>query len=346
LKIALDATYSVGKHLSGIGVYSREIMRGLCTAYPDARFLYCYRPHRFFQSLRDQLPSNASRALLGDWWAPAAVDVFHGLNQRLPIKLRSLRTVCTFHDLFVLTSEYSSADFRRRFAQQAAFAAERADLIITVSQFTAGQVESLLRVERARLRVVPHGVHQPEVVPPPVARREKLILHVGALQRRKNLIRLVEAFEHVTPDWHLTLVGSAGFESQQIFRRIEDSPARARIHVVGYVFEGQLRDLYRRAAILAFPSLDEGFGMPVLEAMAAGVPVLTSNRSALPEVAGEAAVLVEPTDVGAITAGLQKLTQDEGLRRVLAERGYERIKLFTWDAAVSKTWAVYRELLG
>jgi glycosyltransferase involved in cell wall biosynthesis len=107
----------------------------------------------------------------------------------------------------------------------------------------------------------------------------------------------------------------------------------------------ELAAWYARAAIFAFPSLDEGFGMPVLEAMAGGAPVLTSNRSALPEVAGDAAVLVDPEDTEALTGALRRMAADEGLRQELAVRGLARSRLFTWEKAARETWDVYGELM-
>jgi glycosyltransferase involved in cell wall biosynthesis len=269
--------------------------------------------------------------------------LFHALNQRLP-SVRLRRTVTTFHDLFVLTSEYSTPEFRQRFAQQARQAAGNSDLIVTVSEFTARQVEQLLGVERARLRVVHHGVHLPSEAGP--GGRENMVLHVGAVQQRKNLTRLIDAFCGLGPAWRLVLAGSLGFGGAEILARIHDSPGRDRIQWLGYVPTGELSQLYRRARIFAFPSLDEGFGMPVLEAMAWGVPVITSNRSALPEVAGDAALLVDPLDAGALAAALTALAAQPSLREDLIARGRQRAAAFTWEAAVTKTWAVYQELLG
>ena len=342
MKIALDATYSVGDHLSGVGVYSREMVLGLAQAHPESRFLFCFRPHRFLRALRLPVPRNASRRILIGERPPRPADLFHGLNQRLP-RERPRRAVSTFHDLFVLTGEYSTAEFRKRFAAQARAAAERSDLIITVSAFTAGQVGQLLGIATERIRVVPHGVRFP--VGGRVA-REKIILHVGAIQKRKNILRLVEAFENTGADWRLVLAGSAGYGSEEILGRIAASPRRSDVEVLGYVSGAGLADLYGRASVFAFPSLDEGFGMPVLEAMASGVPVLTSNRSALPEVAGDAALLVDPVDTEAITSALRRLTEDETLRDELIERGLRRAAGFTWEESVRKTWAVYEELLG
>lgn len=343
MKIALDATYSVGRNLSGVGVYSREILFGLARAHPAARFLFCYRPHRFPRSFMDRLPANAGRRLLGEDRAPAA-DLFHGLNQRLGTA-RYRRAVTTFHDLFVVSGDYSTPEFRERFATQARAAAERSDLIITVSAFTARQAQELLRVEPSKIRVIPHGTRAVPAATVPVP-RENIILSVGAIQRRKNIVRLVEAFERTPPGWELHLAGSFGFESGEALARIAASSRKQDIRVLQYVTAGELEDLYRRASILAFPSLAEGFGMPILDAMARGVPVLTSNTSAMPEVAGDAALLVDPTDVESIAGGLQCLVTDTSVRENLIRAGLARAKEFTWGKSVEATWSVYQELIA
>jgi glycosyltransferase involved in cell wall biosynthesis len=331
--IALDATYSLGKNLSGVGVYSRELLFGLALAHPQEKFRFCYRPHRFLRSFHDTLPQNASRRLLRG--APSA-DILHALNQRVDARAR--RTVSTFHDLFVMTGDYSSPEFRARFTGQARDAAARSDLIIAVSSFTASQVEQLLKVEPSRIRVVHHGVRPASGN----SKKEHMVLCVGAIQRRKNVARLVKAFESLPDSWRLTLAGAAdGFGAAEELRAVEESPARDRIDVLGYVSSEQLESLYSRAGIFAFPSLDEGFGMPILEAMAHGIPVLTSNCSAMPEVAGDAALLVDPLDM---RDGLLRLATDDSLRDDLKRRGSERIKQFSWELAVQKTWAVYDEI--
>ena len=341
MNIALDATYSLGRNLSGVGVYCRRLIWGLAGAHPESRFRFCYRPHRFLRSLREPIPNNALRRLLAPLLPPGG-DVFHALNQRVP-PARVRRLAVTFHDLFVMTGEYSTAEFRARFTEQAKEASARADLIITVSAFTASQVEQLLGVERTRLRVVPHGVDAPPVVPG-VAKRRRMVLCVGAIQKRKNMPRLVRAFERLPAEWRLVLAGAAGYGSEETMETIEASPARARIETPGYVDQAGLERLYGEASVFAFPSLDEGFGIPVLEAMAWGIPVLTSTRSSLPEVAGDAALLVDPLETDEIAAGLSRLAEDTALRETLAARGRERALGFTWQAACERTWAVYGEL--
>jgi glycosyltransferase involved in cell wall biosynthesis len=335
--IALDATYSLGRNLSGVGVYSREILFGLAQSHPREKFLFYYRPHRFLRSWRDSLPGNSSRRILRG--VPRA-SLFHALNQRVDERAR--RTVVTFHDLFVMTGDYSSPEFRVRFTQQARQAAERSDMIITISQFTANQVTELLHVEPARIRVIHHGTRLPGGFP---ADRKSLILTVGAIQKRKNIARLVKAFERTPPGWRLAIAGAAdGYGAAEELSAIEISPRRAEIDVLGYVSGTQLESLYNQASVFAFPSLDEGFGMPVLDAMSHGIPVLASRRSAIPEVTGDAALLVDPENVEQLGEALSRLTTDPALRQDLTNRGRTRAAEFPWTAAVDRTWAVYDEL--
>jgi glycosyltransferase involved in cell wall biosynthesis len=326
-------------------VYSREILFGMAAAHPEVDFRFCYRPHRYFRSWRESLPANARRCLLAPPLGRGGAQLFHGLNQRLPA-MALPRSVATFHDLFVMTSEYSTPDFRARFTAQARDAAARATAVIAVSEFTRQQVISHLGVEPERVRVVHHGIRGIPLCGRADERRERVILNVGAIQKRKNIARLVGAFETLDADWRLVLAGSAGYGSEEILARIAASPAAGRISVLGYITPAELASWYARCSVFAFPSLDEGFGMPVLEAMAAGAPVLTSDRSALPEVAGDAALLVDPGNQEALGQALRALTESEDLRRDLAHRGSLRAQLFTWEGAVRATWDVYRQVLG
>jgi O-antigen biosynthesis alpha-1,2-mannosyltransferase len=339
--IGLDATYSIGSGLSGVGLYSREILLGLASAHPDSQFDFWYRPHRYLRARGESAPANVRRRLLAGPLGPRGRGLFHGLNQRLPATLPR-RAVATFHDLFVLTGEYSTPDFRARFAAQARDAARRTDMLIAVSAFTRDQVVAILGVEPARVAVVHHGIRQLIL---PQLKRDEVILSVGAIQKRKNTARLVAAFETLPPPWRLVLAGSDGYGAPEIHGRIAASPASDRILATGYITPEELASWYARATIFAFPSLDEGFGMPVLEAMAAGLPVITSNTSALPEVAGDAAILVDPADTTALAAALEHLATDSSLRAELASRGLKRAAEFTWERAVADTWKLYATLL-
>jgi glycosyltransferase involved in cell wall biosynthesis len=343
VRVALDATYSVDPNPSGIAVYSRELLRGLIAAHPNDEFLLCYRLKQFRHAPRMGYPHVHKRPLL-----PALptfrADLFHGLNQRIDKRAARI-VVSTFHDLFVITGDYSTPEFRARFTKQAKQAAANSDVVIAVSEFTAFQICSLLGFDRKSIYVVPHGVRVPEGDVPTTAERSKMILFVGALQVRKNISRLVSAFEAVPNDWSLVLAGApSGFQADRILEQIEASPARQRIRVCGYLPKTQLQHLYQQASIFAFPSLDEGFGMPVLEAMAHGAPVLTSNRSATAEIGVGAALLVDPESEAAIAAELVRMIRDPQLRTTLMERGRIRAREYTWQRACNATYAIYSEL--
>jgi glycosyltransferase involved in cell wall biosynthesis len=337
VKIALDATYSVGRDLSGVGVYSREILDGLAKLYPEIEWRWLYRPHRLARALKEGLLHNAGKRPLFDKAPFRTADLFHGLNQRLP-KRRFRRQIATFHDLFVMTAEYSTPEFRKRFAEQARHAAAESDHIIAVSEFTAGQIVEFLGVERQRITVIHHGVRE---FPRVEARREKIVLHVGAIQKRKNLVRLVEAFRALPESWRLVLAGSSGFGAGEVFQTIQKFGLDDRAVVTGYLTTTELAHWLARASIFAFPSLDEGFGMPVLEAMSAGLPVVASRTSAVGEVAGTAALLVNPIDTEEIAFSLKQLADDEALQSKFVRAGYERAALFSWRRAAEKTFRTY-----
>jgi glycosyltransferase involved in cell wall biosynthesis len=342
VRIAFDATYSVGKQLTGIGVYSSRLISKLARAHPRDRILLCYRAKQLLAASKPSL-DNVRRRLLLPPLSLFRANVFHALNQRVDFR-PAPRVVSTFHDLFVLTSEYSSPEFRARFAVQAREAAARSDAIIAVSEFTSCQIQELLGVPESRIRVVPHGVDLPPL--PEESNRENIILFVGALQVRKNIDRLVTAFESLPGKWKLVLAGAAGgYGARAIVERIETSRARDRIGMTGHISRVGLESLFRRARIFAFPSLDEGFGIPVLEAMAFGVPVITSNRSALPEIAGDAALIVDPANVEEIAGALRRLMDDQNEREELARRGRARAAHFTWTETARQTYAVYTELM-
>ena len=313
-------------------------MLGLALAHPSKSFGFYYRPNRYLKSFSDRLPANARRHIL---YGTPRCGLFHSLNQRLDFTAKL--NVATFHDLFVISGAYSSPEFRARFLQQARGAAERSQAIIAVSRFTASQVETLLHVEPSRIHVIPHGVQIPAER---TGTSENVVLTAGVIQRRKNTGRLVKAFEKMPHGWRLVIAGATtGYGAAEELRAVEHSPRRGDIELTGHVSREALNALYARARIFAFPSLDEGFGMPVLEAMAHGVPVITSNVSAMPEVAGDAALLVDPLREDELASALLRLANDEALRGELRQRGLARAHLFPWRSAIDATWDVYQKLL-
>jgi glycosyltransferase involved in cell wall biosynthesis len=155
---------------------------------------------------------------------------------------------------------------------------------------------------------------------------------------------LVRAFRALPDDWKLVLAGSQGYEAAETLHAVSGSPAADRILITGYLTDDQIGAWYARAGIFAFPSLDEGFGMPVLEAMEAGIPVLAGNVAAMPEICGNAAELIDPHNEEALASALLRLANDETGRAELVARGLRRAAQFRWENAVTNTLKVYREL--
>jgi alpha-1,3-rhamnosyl/mannosyltransferase len=173
------------------------------------------------------------------------------------------------------------------------------------------------------------------------------VLFVGTIEPRKNLARLIGAFEQAVRSadlpHHLVIAGAAGWKDGPVWNAFESSPVRERIHMLGYLSDADLPTAYGAADVFAYPSHAEGFGLPALEAMACGTAVLTSSTTSLPEVVGEAALMVDPLDQDAIARGLERLLSDASERPALAEAGIARAASFSWDRVAEQTMAVYAE---
>ena len=268
--------------------------------------------------------------------------------------------VVTVHDLSFLREP---AWFRRERAVYYRFAVGRsarlATRLIADSMATALDLHELLGIETERIDVIPLGVGEefrpahPEELGAARAKHglpERFFLYVGTLEPRKNIARLVEAWSRIADECEcdLVLAGRDGWKAEPIWAKAAASPYADRIHFPGFVEEGDLPALLSAAHAFVWPSLYEGFGLPPLEAMACGTPVLTSNASSLPEIAGdidgwgEAAVLVDPYDVDAIAAGMLDLAGNEALCESLRAKGLVRAAGFTWQKTAELTLKTYR----
>lgn len=227
--------------------------------------------------------------------------------------------------------------------------------VIAVSQATANDLTALYHVPKARIRVIYEAPAQTLIVTPEqvdgVRQRYRVerpyALFVGTIQPRKNVARLLQAYEWLyrnTPvAFDLVFAGAPGWLSDSLYEQAASMGLAQHVRFLGYIPDDDLPALLKDALFFSFPSLFEGFGLPVLEAQSYGVPVLTSNNSSLPEVAGNAALLVDPTDVEAIANAMLRLSQDEVLRQQLIEAGYANVQRFSWEKAARETLAVLEE---
>jgi glycosyltransferase involved in cell wall biosynthesis len=267
--------------------------------------------------------------------------------------------VITVYDVATrVLPDHHSWDERDTQAAKQAFARRRADVVVAISEHTKRDIVTYLGIESNRIRIVPGGVG-PEFRPIEDARTlgEALgrfglaaggyVLHVGTIEARKNLSRLVEAYaqaRNFVPDPAPSLVfaGSSGYRAAEVVRRVQELGMAAHVHFLGRVPSSALPALYSGALALAYPSLYEGFGLPPLEAMACGTPVVAANTSAIREVVGRAGMLVDPQDTGALGRALRSVLTDRSRSARLREAGLERSSTYTWESAARILLDVYR----
>jgi glycosyltransferase involved in cell wall biosynthesis len=268
--------------------------------------------------------------------------------------------VVTIHDLTALLfPEYHTANTREMQARMFRFAQEEADVVIAVSEATRRDIVTYLEIPPERVHVVANGVGAAfRPISDGGALKQTLtslglvpggyILHVGTIEPRKNLVRLVEIYGQMRkacppPIPKLVLAGEEGWRSREVLERARGSEG---VLLLGHMPHDVLPALYNGALVFVYPSLYEGFGLPPLEAMACGVPVVASNTSSLPEVVGDAGVLVDPTDTQAIAAVLVSLLSDIERRGEMSARGLARAAEFSWERAARETLKVYQDNLG
>jgi glycosyltransferase involved in cell wall biosynthesis len=281
------------------------------------------------------------------------VDVVHAVSLGYAIATRKPYVV-TVHDLGPLTHPEYFTNTKPWIMERSLRQAEaRADAIVCISQSTADEVEGYLGAHVAdRIHVIKEGA-SPEFFSPSdmgclaglnlPPDEVPVILTAGKISPRKNVQGVLRALKLVQDkiDHHLVLVGGAGWETETVLKELDDGTLMNRVHLLDYVTDEQLRALYRRASLYIHPSLYEGFGLTVLEAMASGVPVITSNTSSLPEVAGDAGLLVDPTNDDEIAQAVYSICTDMFLREEKIKRGLARARLFSWDACARELRDVF-----
>lgn len=291
-----------------------------------------------------------------EWMMPGAVDVVHSAAMGYPIATGK-PLVVTVHDIGPLTHpEYFSRNrpwLMRRALDQAV---RRADRLVCISHATADEIRSLYGPETdARIEVVHSGVARRFFDDPGEkalagldlpADGTPFVLTAGMISPRKNVQGTMRAVRLALRDipHHLVVTGGSGWDMEQVLAELDSPELRGRVHMLGYVSDDALRALYHRAAMYLHPSFYEGFGLTLLEAMAGGAPVVTSTVSSLPEVAGDAALTVDPTDTDAIAEAVRRIATEPGLAAALRKKGLARARSFTWDRTARAMIRIYEKV--
>ena len=330
---------SQGACLTGVQRYSQELcsrLNGMVESVTPRHPLHGIAGHLWEQTI---LPARVGKNLL---WSPANTG---------PLAIE--RQVLTIHDVAPLDHpEWFESKFATWYRWMIPALARRVRSLITVSEFSKQRLLAITGIQESRIQVIPNGISDRFYQNASASSREvctrlgipgdRYVLALGSIEPRKNLLRLLDAWRHCGPrlpnDVWLVIAGAEG--QRHIFASTPLGQTPPRVHSTGFVQEEDLPALYGGALALAYPSIYEGFGLPVLEAMAAGTATITGNSTALPEVTGDAALLVDPYDVDAIAAAIERLVQDSEYRQQLCDRGIERSQCFSWDRAAASTFRI------
>jgi glycosyltransferase involved in cell wall biosynthesis len=370
VRLGFDATSLIGAR-TGVGVFASEVLARL-PGRDDLEVVVFGVTWRGRDALAGAVPAGvevvgrpmAARPLRQAWrradqppieWWTGPIDVVHGPNFVVP-PARDAAEIVTVHDLTCVrfpelctvdTLEYP--DLIRR-------AIARGATVHTVSEFVADEVGEAFGLSADRIVVIPNGVRPPPDPGPTtdaahgrsLAGGPRYLLAVGTVEPRKDLPLLVEAFDRLTangePELRLVIAGADGWGAEALTSAIGSSPARERIVRLGWVSDDQRVALLRGASVMVFPSIYEGFGMPPLDAMATGTPVVATSAGAVPEVVGDAAVLVPTGDADALADAIGRVLEDVELADELRRRGHQRTHAFGWDVAADRLVDLYRRL--
>ena len=365
MKIGVDAR-PLSYQLTGIGVYLRHLLDELQKIdHQNDYYLISNGPIDY--DLKNprwtKFAGRLSRKLVSTLWMQLNVpliavrrnlDLFWGSRHHLPLLLSpGIRTVVTVHDivnrLYPGTMALPNLLVERSLMK---LSLKRSDAIIADSRSTAADIKDKLGISVHKIDTIhlgtpvfprepKSGLEQRNSIP------SKYFLFVGTLDPRKNFERLFKAFEMLGPinrGLHLVIIGGEGWKNKKFLKMVRMHPLKTHLHMTGYLPRDQLASYYENAICLMFPSLYEGFGLPILEAMSCGAPVITSNTSSMPEVAGDAALLVNPYDTSAIADAMNNLVSDKQLRERLISKGFERVNQFSWKKCAEETLRVFNRV--
>ena len=351
---------------TGIGEYTHELVRALATALAPSDLDLSV----FSSSWKDRLdisdPETSRvrridrrwpvRTLNVAWhrlgWPPVETlaghdfDVVHSMTPLL-VPSRRAAQVITIADLsFLKNPSWTRAEVRRDYPALVHTHARRAHAVVVMSNFVGAEVQRVLNVAPERIAVVEPGA--PGWTPRRAVPSHGYVLFIGTLEPRKNVGVLLDAFERLVPriSADLVIAGKATAAAQPWLERMRTPALADRVRHLGYVEADQRRALYEGASVLVLPSLDEGFGLPLLEAMTVGVPVVASNRGSLPEVVGGAGPLVDANDSQELAGAIERILHDGAFASDCVAKGFERARAYRWDRAAQRTYKVYQQAIA
>lgn len=375
MRIAIDYTAGT-RQGAGIGTYVRNLVSAMLAQDAQNQYVLLTSGHATAEYPFPTASNVSSRGILIPdrylnilwyrWHVPLSatlfsgpVDIYHGPDFVLPPLSNKVRKVVTIHDLaFLEYPEYAVPALAAYLKKVVPESVERADVVVTVSHEVSRTLVKHFQTPAEKLTVIPNAVtpHFRRITDPILlgATQHKfglkypLVLGVGTLEPRKNHSGLIQAFHQAQQKKDgpamLAIAGGEGWLYEETRQLVTDLKLDKKVRFLGRVTAHELITLYSMADIFAFPSFFEGFGIPPLEAMACGTPVITSNTSSLPEVVGDAALLVDPHDTEALAAAMTRLLADEALREELRQKGYQQAAHYTWANAARKMLTVYNKL--
>lgn len=358
MRIAIDASSAAIPQKTGVAKYIQRLIEHVEALDDENEYLIYYRLSRrkrrrhFYQPQRK---TTKIKLFQEPFFMGRGLDVFHGPDARLP-KIRGPRLVATVHDLFSLVSEEFAEDrFRQKKISRYRDIAKRADRIICDSQSTRQDFIRFFPEAEPKTCVIHMGVDE-QFFPRPEEEVERVkrkygvqsdyILYVGELSRRKNILRMFEAFRHARDQLgenvQFVAAGKLTYGKEEILKYIRDNRCDAQILLPGYIPEEDLPALYSGARLFLFATLYEGFGLPILEALGCGTPVVTSDVSAMPEIGGGLVSEVDPYSENQISSAIGNILGERTPRMSPHDKQLEYVRSFTWEKTVRKTLEVHR----
>lgn len=370
MRIAIDGL-PLGVPRTGVGHYTFEVARGVAEAQPNEQFeLVSHSP--FISEVNGQTPTNLRlvqepiNIFSRNWWTIGlplylrrhSIDLFHGTNYDVPL-WAGCATVLTIHDLSLFLHPETHEQRRvNRARRRLPTTARIASHIIVPTESVKREVCDHLPARAEKVRVIPEAARKtfyPEssIAAKPTLQRlvveESFILYVGAIEPRKNILTLIKAFEEVYKHTdlrpQLVIAGPTAWLADDLQNYVNSSSVKDRLLFTGYVDDDDLRALYSTCTLMSYPAIYEGAGLPPLEAMACGAPVVTTDTSAISEMVGDAARLFPPTDHQALANHIVELFTDSNEREALARKGLKRAASFSWERTASMTYETYLDAL-